>query len=55
METSVEKLLANNPNPVLSVDTDGTVIYSNEAGESLLLEWGTKIGGKLPSSIEESG
>jgi PAS domain S-box-containing protein len=54
METSVEKLLANNPNPVLSVDTDGTIIYSNEAGESLLLEWGTKIGGKLPSSIEES-
>lgn len=51
MELKIEKLLANNPNPVLSVDKDGTVLYSNEASEPLLQEWGTKIGEKLPSSI----
>lgn len=53
MKTKIEKLLANNPNPVLSVDKDGTVLYSNEASEPLLQEWGTKIGEKLPSSIED--
>jgi len=53
MKSKIEKLLANNPNPVLSVDKDGTVLYSNEAGEPLLQEWGTKIGGELPSSIED--
>lgn len=53
MKTKIEKLLANNPNPVLSVDKDGTVLYSNESSEPLLQEWGTKIGEKLPSSIED--
>ncbi|WP_292388694.1 PAS domain S-box protein, partial [Methanosarcina sp. UBA5] len=53
METRIEKLRANNPNPVLSVDKDGTVLYSNEASEPLLQEWDTKIGEKLPSSIED--
>ncbi|AKB43438.1 PAS domain S-box protein [Methanosarcina vacuolata] len=53
MKPKTEKLLANNPNPVLSVDKDGTVLYSNEASEPLLQEWGTKIGEKLPSSIED--
>lgn len=38
MKSKIEKLLANNPNPVLSVDKDGTVLYSNEAGEPLLHE-----------------
>ncbi|HEY3363201.1 MAG TPA: PAS domain S-box protein [Methanosarcina sp.] len=51
MKSKIEKLLANNPNPLLSVDKDNTVIFSNEAGELLLQEWGTKIGGELPSSI----
>lgn len=53
MKQKTEKLLANNPNPVLSVDKDGTILYSNEASEPLLQEWGTKIGEKLPSSIED--
>jgi hypothetical protein len=38
----------NNPYPVLSMGTDGTVLYSNEAGELLLNEWGTAVGQKLP-------
>ena len=51
MNVKVEQFSTNNPNPVLSVANDGTVLYSNEAGEPLLNEWGVEIGGKLPSSI----
>lgn len=43
--------LAVNLNPIFSVARDGTVLYSNEASEPLLQEWGTGIGEKLPSSI----
>ncbi len=51
MDKKIEPFLAKNPNPVLSVARDGTIIYSNEAGESLLHEWGVKVGEKLPSNI----
>jgi PAS domain S-box-containing protein len=44
---------AKNPNPVLSVEKDGTVLYSNEAGEPLLQEWVVGVGGKLPSCIRD--
>ena len=36
---------------VLSVDRNGCVLYSNEADNPLLIEWGVKVGEKLPSSI----
>ena len=51
MNTKMEQFPANNPNPVLSVEKEGTVLYSNEAGDTLLHEWGVEIGGKLPFSI----
>ena len=51
MKTKIEQFPATNPNPVLSVEVDGTVLYSNEAGKPLLKEWATKIGEKLPSNI----
>jgi PAS domain S-box-containing protein len=38
-------------NPVLSVDKNGCVFYSNEVDNPLLHEWGVKVGEKLPSSI----
>ena len=47
----MEQFPAKNPNPVLSVEKDGTVLYSNEAGEPLLHEWGVRVGEKLPSYI----
>ena len=53
METKIELFPANNPNPVLSVTKDGTVLYSNKAGEPLLHEWDVVIGEKLPSSIRD--
>jgi PAS domain S-box-containing protein len=53
MKNNFEQLPAKNPNPVLSVATDGTVLYSNEAGEPLLHMWGANIGEKLPPHIED--
>jgi PAS domain-containing protein len=51
MKTKMEQFPATNPNPVLSAGKDGIVLYSNEAGEPLLHEWGVEVGEKLPSSI----
>ena len=51
MKTKMEQFPATNPNPVLSVEKDGTVLYSNVAGEPLLHEWGVGVGEKLPSYI----
>jgi hypothetical protein len=51
MKSKMEQFPANNPNPVLSVEKDGTVFYSNKAGEPLLNIWGVGVGEKLPSSI----
>jgi ligand-binding sensor protein len=51
MKSKMEQFPANNPNPVLSVEKDGTVLYSNKAGEPLLNIWGVGVGEKLPSSI----
>ncbi|MHC1757851.1 MAG: PAS domain S-box protein [Methanosarcina sp.] len=47
----MEQFPAKNPNPVLSAKKDGTVLYSNGAGEPLLHEWSTGVGEKLPSFI----
>ncbi|AKB51114.1 sensory transduction histidine kinase [Methanosarcina barkeri str. Wiesmoor] len=51
MTKDLELFPATNPNPVLSVATDCTVLYSNKAGEPLLYEWGVAVGGKLPSYV----
>ncbi|HIH95608.1 TPA: PAS domain S-box protein [Methanosarcina acetivorans] len=51
MNTKMEQFPTNNPNPVLSVKKDGTVLYSNKVGELLLHKWGVKTGEKLPPSI----
>jgi len=51
MNTKLEQFPATNPNPVLTVEKGGTVLYSNTAGESLLHEWGVVVGKKLPSYI----
>jgi PAS domain S-box-containing protein len=51
MKTKIEQFPATNPNPVLSVEKDGTVLYSNEAGEPLLHKWGVEVGEKLSSYI----
>ncbi|AKB47712.1 sensory transduction histidine kinase [Methanosarcina sp. Kolksee] len=52
MAIDLELFPSTNPNPVLSVTNDCTVLYSNKAGETLLHEWGVAVGEKLPSYIE---
>lgn len=47
----MEQFLEKNQNSVMNVEMNGTVLYSNEAGELLLHEWGAEVGEKLPSSI----
>ncbi len=44
---------STNPNPVLRVKKDGTLIYSNGAAGFLLMEWNVEIGKKLPSDIKD--
>jgi hypothetical protein len=51
MEAKMKQSSATNLNPVLSAGTDGTVLYSNVAGEPLLREWSVGVGEKLPSYI----
>jgi PAS domain S-box-containing protein len=53
MTTKIEHSFAKNPNPMLSITKDMTVLYSNLAGELLLHEWGVGIGEKLPFHIGE--
>ena len=45
---SLAKFPSENPNPVLRVTKDGEVLYSNEAGKSLLAKWKSKVGEKVP-------
>ena len=51
MEPKIEQPPAPNANPVLSVNKNGCVLYSNDTGTHLLNEWGVKVGEKLPSHI----
>ncbi len=53
MKTDLEQFPAKNPNPVLSVANNCTVLHSNKAGEPLLHEWGVAVGGKLPSYLRD--
>ncbi len=52
MTAKMEQSQAINPNPVISVAKDGTVLYSNEAGKPLLHEWGVRVREKLPPYIK---
>ncbi|KKG12059.1 histidine kinase dimerization/phosphoacceptor domain -containing protein [Methanosarcina sp. 2.H.A.1B.4] len=47
----MDQFPSTNPNPVLRLDKNGTVLYSNSAGESLLQKWSVGVGEKLPSCI----
>jgi PAS domain S-box-containing protein len=49
----MKHLLEKNLNPVISVGNEGTVLYSNKAGEPLLHEWDVAVGEKMPLSIAD--
>jgi PAS domain S-box-containing protein len=46
---SLAKFPDENPNPVLRIAADGTVIYANRGSASLLEQWGCRVGQSLPS------
>ncbi|MGD0004950.1 MAG: PAS domain S-box protein [Anaerolineaceae bacterium] len=43
---------SENPNPVLRLDWDGTILYANEASQALLAEWGRESGQLAPESLK---
>ncbi len=47
------KFPGENPNPVLRVVKDGTIIYANKSSFRLLNEWGCQIGHLLPDSLKD--
>jgi len=46
---SLARFPAENPNPVLRIAADGTVIYANRPAGVLLEAWGCRVGEVLPS------
>jgi PAS domain S-box len=45
------EFILNSPDPVLRIGTEGTVLYANKAGESLLEALNSRIGEKVPDKI----
>jgi PAS domain-containing protein len=47
------KFPSENPNPVLRIEKDGKLIYSNAASQSLLKDWKIENGQPVPDRIEK--
>ncbi len=45
---SLSKFPDENPNPILRIATDGTIIYANRGSAPLLELWGCQVGQRLP-------
>ena len=45
---SLAKFADENPNPVLRIAADDTIIYANRGSTPLLMQWGCQVGQKLP-------
>ena len=45
---SLARFPAENPSPVLRIGRDGTLLYANDASESLLKEWKCRLGQPVP-------
>ena len=51
--SALSKFPAENPNPVMRISAEGTVIYANEASKFLLDFWGTEVGQSLPEEYRK--
>jgi hypothetical protein len=40
-----------NPNPVLKMNMDGQLVYSNRAGELIQMAWGVTLGDSMPTAL----
>ena len=45
---SLARFPSENPNPVLRLDRNGTLLYANDASETLLKKWNCKVGDDVP-------
>jgi PAS domain S-box-containing protein len=50
---SVAKFPSQNPNPILRVREDGTLLYANASSAPLLELWRTPVGGRMPMDWAE--
>lgn len=48
------KFPSENPNPVLRIAVDGTVLYGNGASVPLLNEWGCEAGQSVPEALKQT-
>ena len=48
---SLAKFPHENPNPVLRMAADGTIIYANPGSQTLLKQWNRQVGQKLPEEF----
>ncbi|MFA6470392.1 MAG: PAS domain S-box protein [Candidatus Latescibacterota bacterium] len=51
---SVARFPEENPNPVLRVSFEGTILFANKASDTLLETWGVRSGESLPGQWRES-
>jgi PAS domain S-box-containing protein len=47
---SLARFPSENPNPVLRIDADGTILHSNKAGKILLSSWQCQVGQRISPS-----
>jgi diguanylate cyclase (GGDEF)-like protein/PAS domain S-box-containing protein len=50
---SLARFPSENPNPVLRIARDGTLLYINQAGLILLPEWHLQVGQSVPSMLKD--
>ncbi len=48
---SLAKFPSENPNPVIRLSSEGTVLYSNKAGEPFINGWNNSQGNKIPDNV----
>ncbi len=51
--SALERFPNENPDPILRVDNEGTILYGNAASRMLLSSWGTKVHESLPNRWQD--
>ena len=51
---SLAKFPDENPNPIMRIEGDGTILYANAPSAPLLLAWNSKVGGQAPAAVSKS-
>ncbi len=50
---SLARFPSENPNPVLRLGQDGTLLYANKASQLLLQDWGASVGSPAPPFVQK--